>query len=89
MKKISFEEFMKLNEQEKIEGYKDLSNHDKFLARINQPISPTVISKDELTEEEKEKIKEMKSDTKTLEEMEKEMDKHILKLKEMRKENKK
>ena len=89
MSKLSFEEFMKLSEKEKCERYKDLSNHDKFLARINQPISPIVIPEDELTEEEKEKIKEMKNDTKSLEEMEKFAEKHIAKLKEMRNKNNK
>ena len=89
MTKITIEEFMKLSEKEKCEKYKDLSNHDKFLARISQPLSPRVIPEDELTEEEKEKIKEMKNDTKTLEEMEKFAEKHIAKLKEIRKNKRK
>ncbi len=86
MSKLSFEEFMKLNEKDKCERYKDLSKHDKFLARISQPITPKIVSQEELTEEEKEKIKKMKNDTKSLEEMEKFAEKHISKLKKMRKE---
>lgn len=85
MSNLSFEEFMKLSEKEKCERYKNLSEHDKFLARINQPITPKVVSEEELSEEEKEKIKIMKNDTKTLEEMEKFAEKHISKLKKMRK----
>ena len=89
MSKLSFEEFMKLSEKEKCEKYKELSNHDKFLARISQPVTPRIIPEEELTEEEKEKIKEMKNDTKSLEEMEKFAEKHIAKLKEMRNKNSK
>ena len=89
MSKLSFEEFMKLSEKDKCERYKDLSNYDKFLARINQPITPKIIPEEELTIEKKEKIKKMKNDTKSLEEMEKFAEKHIAKLKEMRKEKEK
>jgi len=36
MSEISFEEFLKLSEKEKCIRYKDLSNHDRFLARMSQ-----------------------------------------------------
>ena len=88
MSKLSFKEFMKLSEKEKCKKYKDLSDNDKFLARISQPLSPIVIPEEELTKEQKEKIKKMKEDAKTLEEMEKFAEKHIAKLKEMRKNDK-
>ena len=84
MSKLSLEKFMKLSEKDKCKRYKDLSDHDKFLARISQPITTTIISEEELNEEEMKKIQKMKSDTKTLEEMEKFAEKHISKLKEMR-----
>ncbi len=85
MGKITIEEFMKLSAVEKRKRHKDLSDSDKFLARMtDQAIGARVIPDEELTEEQREKVKKMKNDTKTLEEMEKEMDKRITKLKEMR-----
>ena len=47
---------MKLSEEEKCKRYKDLSNHDKFLARINQPITPIIIPDNELTKEQLEEV---------------------------------
>ena len=80
MAKISIEEFMKLNTEEKCKRHKDLSDSDKSLARMtDQSLGGTEITGTfKMTEEDK----------KDLEKMEKEMDKQIAKLKEMRKENK-
>jgi len=41
MSNLTFEEFIKLPENEQCKRYEELSSHDKFLARLNQnPISP-------------------------------------------------
>lgn len=81
MGKITIEEFMKLSTEEKCKRHNDLSDADKFLARMtDQALGGTEITGTfEMTEEDK----------KDLEKMEKEMDKHISKLKEMRKEKEK
>ena len=49
MSKLTFKEFLKFSEKEKCIRYKDLSEHDKFLARMTRPTK-------ELTEEEKNEI---------------------------------
>lgn len=74
-KKISFKKFLKLTESEKIEKYKYLSDHDKFLARMNQTSDVEVLGNHKMTFEDK----------KDLEEMEKIMNKRIKIMKEMRK----
>ncbi len=81
MAKITIEEFMKLSTKEKCKRHRDLSDADKLLARMtDQALGDTnIIGTFEMTEEDK----------KDLEKMEKEMDNHIAKLKEMRKENEK
>ena len=81
MAKITIEEFMKLSVEEKCKRHKDLSKADQFLARMtDQSIGGTQITGTfEMTEEDKEDLKEM----------EKSMDIHIAKLKEMRKKNNK
>lgn len=38
MHNLTYEEFLKLSSKEKCIRYKDLSDHDKFLARINAPL---------------------------------------------------
>lgn len=38
MNKLTLQEFNKLTEKEKVERYKDLSDHDKFLVRLSMPI---------------------------------------------------
>ena len=77
MSKITITEFMKLSTEEKCKRYEDLSDDDKFLARMtDQSLGGTEITGTfEMTEEDKE----------DLEKMEKEMDKFIIKLKEIRK----
>lgn len=35
MTKLSFEEFLRLPQEERIERYKELSNHDRFRARMS------------------------------------------------------
>lgn len=42
MSNISFAEFMKLSQEKKMERYKDLSSHDKFLARLADGSDPAV-----------------------------------------------
>ena len=78
MSKITIEEFMKLSAEEKCKRHEDLSDNDKFLARMtDQSLGDTEITGTfEMNEEDKE----------DLEKMEKEMDKLIIKLKEIRKE---
>ena len=51
METLTFREWMELSEKEKGIRYKDLSSHDRFLARIQGP-------PEYLTEEEKKEIKE-------------------------------
>lgn len=54
--KLSLEEWKKFSEEEKIEHYKDLSDHDRFLVRIGAGAPPpraTVVGSFEMTEEEK------------------------------------
>lgn len=54
--KLSLEEWKKLSEEGKIERYKDLSNHDRFLVRVGVGAPPpraTVVGSFEMTEEEK------------------------------------
>lgn len=53
MSNLSFKEFQKLTEKEKNERYKDLNNHDRFLARISQPLKGVVVGESKVTEEEK------------------------------------
>lgn len=51
---MKFEEFIKLSENEKVKEYKNLSDHDKFLARISSVEITETIEHSELTSEEKE-----------------------------------
>lgn len=54
MSNLTFEEFSKLSEKEKCIRYKELSNHDRFLARINAPITAESTGETfEFTEEDK------------------------------------
>lgn len=59
MSKLTIEEFNKLTEKEKSERYKELNNHDKFLARISQPLKAVVVGKSEVTEEDKKWAEEL------------------------------
>ena len=44
MSRLTFEEFKKLSIEEQLDRYEELSNHDKYLARISSdPGTPTVI----------------------------------------------
>ena len=41
---MTFEQLMKLSDKEKIESYEKLdTNHDRFLARINEPIKLKIL----------------------------------------------
>lgn len=54
--KLSLEEWKKFSEEEKVEHYKDLSDHDRFLVRIGAGAPPprvTVVGSFEMTKEEK------------------------------------
>ena len=53
MSSLSFEEFNKLSEEEKCKQYKNLSNHDRFLARTAQNPGGEFVGHEEVTEEEK------------------------------------
>lgn len=59
MDRLSFKEFYKLSEEEKCKQYKNLSNHDKFLARMAQPPGGEVVGYEEVTEEEKKWAEEL------------------------------
>ena len=53
---LTIDEFRKLPRPEQEERYKELSDHDKFLARISEYNPPEVISElqeEDLTEEQK------------------------------------
>lgn len=67
-KKLTYEEFIKLSDKEKQIQYENLSEHDKYLVRINSPISCTVVRKSDLSKEElkkrAEKMKQELKDTK-------------------------
>ena len=51
-KKLTFEQFKKLSKNDRNKQYKNLSNHDKFKARINDTIKCEVIGKSTLSKEE-------------------------------------
>lgn len=59
MSKLSFKEFQKLTEKEKSERYKDLDDHDKFSARIMQPIGAIVVGTSQISEEDKKWAEEL------------------------------
>ena len=59
MDSLSFKEFCKLSEEEKCKQYKNLSNHDKFIARMSQNPSGEVVENEEITEEEKKWAEEL------------------------------
>lgn len=61
MEKLTFKEFLKLSEEEKCKRYIELSDHDKFLARIGQNSGAVLTGrKVEITEEERMKwVKEV------------------------------
>ena len=59
MSSLSFEEFNKLSEEEKSKQYKNLSNHDKFLARMAQNPGGGVIGYEKITEKEKKWAEEL------------------------------
>lgn len=60
---LTFEQFEKLSDKEKQIQYENLSDHDKYLARINSPISCTVVRKSNLSKEElKKEAEKMKQD---------------------------
>ncbi len=63
--KLTFEQFEKLSEEDKKEQYKNLSDHDKFKARISFTIKCEVIGKSTLSKEElKSHAEEMKEEIK-------------------------
>lgn len=58
---LTFEQFEKLSEKDKREQYKNLSDYDKFKARISSTIKCEVIGKSTLSKEElKQKAEKMK-----------------------------
>lgn len=59
MSNLPFKEFNKLTEKEKSERYKDLSNHDKFLARISMNSGVEVIGTSKVSEESKKWAEEL------------------------------
>lgn len=62
-KKLTFEQFEKLSEEDKKGQYKNLSDHDKFKARMSSTIKCEVISKSTLSREElKSHAEEMKKE---------------------------
>ncbi len=65
MSNLSLENFNKLSEKEKCDRYKELSEHDKFLARISMPIEGETVGHRDLTEEEKKEAKEFENAVKS------------------------
>ena len=59
MDSLSFKEFCKLSEEEKCKQYKNLSNHDKFIARMSQNPGGEVVGYEEVTEEERKWAEEL------------------------------
>lgn len=59
MDNLSFKEFCKLPKGEKCKQYKNLSNHDKFLARMSQNPGGEVVGYEEVTEEERKWAEEL------------------------------
>lgn len=59
MSKLTIEEFNKLTEKEKSERYKELNNHDKFLARISQPLKGVAVGESKVSKEDKEWAEEL------------------------------
>lgn len=53
---MTFEEFKKLSPNEQAEAYKDLSDHDKYLARINEPLTVFRVHKSDCNPDEYERI---------------------------------
>lgn len=59
MDNLSFKEFCKLSKEEKCKQYENLSNHDKFLARMTQDPGGEVVGYEEITEREKKWAEEL------------------------------
>lgn len=57
---MKFEEFIKLSEKEKVKQYENLSDHDKFLARISEIQIPETVGYFEFTDEEKEAMQRLR-----------------------------
>lgn len=55
--RITFEDFIKFPREQQNEHYKDLSEHDRFRARLSDTGGVIVLGKVEATEEEREKAK--------------------------------
>lgn len=53
---MTFEEFKKLPLNEQAEAYKELSDHDKYLARISEPLVPHLVTKSDCSPDEYERI---------------------------------
>ncbi len=53
---MTLDEFKKLSPTEQAEAYKELSDHDKFLARISGPLVPHLVTKSDCTAEQYERI---------------------------------
>ena len=61
---MTFEQFMKLSDEEKVKNYEKLdTDHDRFLARINEPIGLEVLEqgtpKKPLTKSQQETLKKL------------------------------
>lgn len=52
---MTLDEFKKLSPSEQAEAYKELSDHDKYLARISEPLVPHLVTKSECTPEQYER----------------------------------
>ena len=59
MNNLSFQEFCKLSEEEKHKQYKNLSNDDKFLARMAQNPGGEIVDYEEVTVEERKLAEEL------------------------------
>lgn len=53
---MTLEEFKKLPPNEQSEAYKELSDQDKYLVRISEPLVPHLVAKSDCTTEQYERI---------------------------------
>ncbi len=66
MGKITLEEFKELGKEEQCKRYKDMSNEDKYIFRISDPVpflNAETVGHMEVTEEQKKMAKDMRSET--------------------------
>lgn len=65
---MKLDTWKKLNDSDKRLYYSELSSHDKFLVRISEPIRAVPSGKFEMTDEDKETLKELKEYAKKVKE---------------------